>query len=1289
MKTTNSETNKNSIQSEYEKMDLNTLTKKAENGIFSKGDPLAQVEMALRYVKGKDVTSSEHKAFDWYCKAAEQGHMEAQYQVGRFYYGIKEYEKAAIWFKRAADQGHSGAQFNLAVGCYNYGLGVEHDNTLALIYLQKSADQNHVEAQYNLGIFHELVLGSIKNAMQWYQKAAEQNHKEAAAAVERLKRPSRITRLLKRADDAESKQEENQEPKKEKKFSPEVQSIIATAEAVIGKKITLTSEQAKKIHENLYGYYPTIYKQFCSEKQAQQIEAQYEAWGNGKTASFDKIYYVNDYNSYSSALKLCERLKHSSSRITSAYLSQSIDDSDVEKLAAVLNNNYLTSLTLSGKEITAKGIKALAAALKNSHLTHLSLCGGAIRGESVEVLAVVLKDARLKYLSLWGCGGISKEGVKALAAELKNSSITKLKLGNNNLDDESVEILAAGLKESRVKHLGLSKNRNRISARGVKALMETHGSLASLDLSSNTIGEGGVKVLAAGLKNSRLTSLNLENCQIEVLIAGLKKRSLTELKLASCNTSVRILARAIVGIELQGRMIHIQGIDNALEAERDKCEKAFNNGKPIYIGRSNGNKNELDLSRERIFDETAETYLRPLALSDIQARLMQLPSNITHLNLSGLALNDQDVPALLTLLQKSCVTEIDVSKTNISKEAAMQLKIPTPHAKRLEEVRIAKEAKEKIRQEALIQYGNPQKSYFEALQNDKLSKLDLSHGKIFDKTAENFVRPLALKDIQTVLAQLPSRITELNLSGLALYDSDVNVLLELIEKSSVVDIDVRQTNISENGVLALIPTPHAKRLAEAKAIKEAKEKALQVALAAYGDPLKKYIDLLQANKISTLDLSKEKIFDGNALDFSRPLVLLADCKILLQVLFKNTSVQAVNFSFIRINDDAIATLIALLNGNLNIQELNISHTGISQKGIKALCTELRSRPARLQFIHHSSLLPIVTGASTLSEKTKEQVEQKAEERMEKQPLVQKREKQNDEIAASHLIAYSELTRDKKIGQGGFGIVYAGTWKYARGSVAIKELLASNLSEDTAEEFKNESVIMSQLHSDYLVRFYGCCLSPKYCLVMEYMPKGSLYAVLHSEEVLGWDIRYQIAMDIASGVNFLHKKNILHRDIKSQNILLSDNFHAKLTDFGLSKVKNAGASSSSKGVVGTVQWMAPELFEDEKCTAKSDMYSLGITFWELASRKKPFDFVDRPAVIPSRVLQGKRDEIPKDTPKKFASLIKFCWNGDAKERPSADQVVDYLRSKAEDFEQFISMQSDLSYPDNLDSMKNVF
>lgn len=140
--------------------------------------------------------------------------------------------------------------------------------------------------------------------------------------------------------------------------------------------------------------------------------------------------------------------------------------------------------------------------------------------------------------------------------------------------------------------------------------------------------------------------------------------------------------------------------------------------------------------------------------------------------------------------------------------------------------------------------------------------------------------------------------------------------------------------------------------------------------------------------------------------------------------------------------------------------------------------------------------------------------------------------------------------------------------------------------------------------------YGICNEPgNWAIVMEYMEKGSLFQILHSSENLDWGIRINICIDIANGMNYLHSNNIIHRDLKSLNVLLSSHMEAKICDFGLADIKQESSltCTSTHQAVGTIPWMAPELFiKNPKFSLKSDIFSLAMIFWEIATRKIPWE-----------------------------------------------------------------------------------
>ena len=288
-----------------------------------------------------------------------------------------------------------------------------------------------------------------------------------------------------------------------------------------------------------------------------------------------------------------------------------------------------------------------------------------------------------------------------------------------------------------------------------------------------------------------------------------------------------------------------------------------------------------------------------------------------------------------------------------------------------------------------------------------------------------------------------------------------------------------------------------------------------------------------------------------------------------------------------------------------------------------------------------------------------------------------------------LIPYEELAFAKKLGQGGFGTVHAGTLQ-DHTQVAIKKLFLDRLTERAEEEFKNEAAIMAQLRHPNVVALYGIVLQPEYCMVMELLENGSLYSVLHSKRELDWALRQRIALDMSRGLAFLHSKKILHRDLKSLNVLLDGNMRAKLADFGLSLVRAETKSKTKQNEsAGTLQWMAPELLSGEKMRydASCDIYSLAVTLWELVSRKLPFEEAPNPSLIPLWIAQGKREVIPTDCPKLLGQLIQRTWSEDPAKRLDAAVIVKVLQSivsKRATLTTTQSFDAELAYRENTEA-----
>ncbi|KAL2349030.1 hypothetical protein Fmac_003030 [Flemingia macrophylla] len=196
-----------------------------------------------------------------------------------------------------------------------------------------------------------------------------------------------------------------------------------------------------------------------------------------------------------------------------------------------------------------------------------------------------------------------------------------------------------------------------------------------------------------------------------------------------------------------------------------------------------------------------------------------------------------------------------------------------------------------------------------------------------------------------------------------------------------------------------------------------------------------------------------------------------------------------------------------------------------------------------------------------------------------------------------------------LGEGGFGCVYKGYLPDGR-EIAVKQLKIGGGQGE--REFKAEVEIISRIHHRHLVSLVGYCIEDnRRLLVYDYVPNNTLYFHLHGEgqPVLEWANRVKIAAGAARGIAYLHEDcnpRIIHRDIKSSNILLNYNYEARVSDFGLAKLALDANTHITTRVMGTFGYMAPEYASSGKLTEKSDVYSFGVVLLELITGRKPVD-----------------------------------------------------------------------------------
>ncbi|XP_021834042.1 uncharacterized protein LOC110773828 [Prunus avium] len=277
-----------------------------------------------------------------------------------------------------------------------------------------------------------------------------------------------------------------------------------------------------------------------------------------------------------------------------------------------------------------------------------------------------------------------------------------------------------------------------------------------------------------------------------------------------------------------------------------------------------------------------------------------------------------------------------------------------------------------------------------------------------------------------------------------------------------------------------------------------------------------------------------------------------------------------------------------------------------------------------------------------------------------------------DISTLQLIKNDDLEQLKELGSGTFGTVYHGKW---RGSdVAIKRLNKSCFTGRSSEqerlsiEFWREADILSKLHHPNVVAFYGVVQDGPggtLATVTEYMVDGSLrHVLLRKDRYLDRRKRLIIAMDAAFGMEYLHSKNIVHFDLKCDNLLvnLKDPVRpiCKVGDFGLSKIKRNTLVSG--GVRGTLPWMAPELLNGSstKVSEKVDVFSFGIVLWEILTGEEPYANMHYGAIIGGIVNNTLRPTIPSYCDPEWRVLMEQCWAPNPAARPSFTEIASCLR-----------------------------
>eukprot|EP00262_Sarcandra_glabra_P008982 TRINITY_DN22939_c0_g1_i1.p1 TRINITY_DN22939_c0_g1~~TRINITY_DN22939_c0_g1_i1.p1 ORF type:complete len:392 (+),score=82.73 TRINITY_DN22939_c0_g1_i1:155-1330(+) len=286
------------------------------------------------------------------------------------------------------------------------------------------------------------------------------------------------------------------------------------------------------------------------------------------------------------------------------------------------------------------------------------------------------------------------------------------------------------------------------------------------------------------------------------------------------------------------------------------------------------------------------------------------------------------------------------------------------------------------------------------------------------------------------------------------------------------------------------------------------------------------------------------------------------------------------------------------------------------------------------------------------------------------------------------IDLSKLDLGPVIAHGTYGTVYKGV--YDGQNVAVKLLdwgeegIATNAETAALRaSFRQEVAVWHKLDHPNVTKFVGASMGtsqlkipPKNpsnndynflpsracCVVVEYLPGGTLknYLIKNRRKKLAFKIVIQLALDLSRGLSYLHSRKIVHRDVKTENMLLDTHRTLKIADFGVARVE-AQNPRDMTGETGTLGYMAPEVLDGKPYNRRCDVYSFGICLWEIYCCDMPYPDLSFAEVSSAVVRQNLRPDIPRCCPSSVANIMRKCWDANAEKRPEMDEVVRLLEA----------------------------
>eukprot|EP00977_Amphora_coffeiformis_P011575 scaffold2782_cov182-Amphora_coffeaeformis.AAC.5 len=269
---------------------------------------------------------------------------------------------------------------------------------------------------------------------------------------------------------------------------------------------------------------------------------------------------------------------------------------------------------------------------------------------------------------------------------------------------------------------------------------------------------------------------------------------------------------------------------------------------------------------------------------------------------------------------------------------------------------------------------------------------------------------------------------------------------------------------------------------------------------------------------------------------------------------------------------------------------------------------------------------------------------------------------------------------KRIGQGAAGTTYLADWGGTR--VAVK---VASITEMGLDGWRTEVQALQKLHHPNIIRLMGSVYHPNpltFCLVLEYCDAGDLDTAM--QRVTPRNFVSHVAISMAKGMAYLHKRGIIHRDIKPMNILLSGNvsggyFEVKVTDFGVATESTQGGLRTAE--TGTYRWMAPEVIRHEAYSETADVFSFGVVLWQLTTRELPYEDKSTFEAAAAVAMESLRPPFPDRIPTAYKKLVEDCWQGDPGKRPHFEDIVDVLNDmeKTKSEEEISWFEAPLGHP----------